>query len=55
LKKKKKKINRAMRWLENCFNPEASTMVRTIEKGRKMLLEQKNVALFREIVIYKEP
>jgi hypothetical protein len=40
-----------MRLLESSFNPEASTMMQNIEQGSKILLEQENVALFREIVI----
>jgi hypothetical protein len=44
-----------MRLLESSFNPEASTMLQNIEQGRKILLEQANVALFSGIVIDEEP
>jgi hypothetical protein len=51
---KKKKVYRAMRLLENSFNPQASTMLQNIEQGREILLDQANVALFSRIMIDEE-
>jgi hypothetical protein len=48
-----KKINiyRPLRPRESSFNPEASTILKSIEKGREILLEKSNSMLFSEIVI----
>jgi hypothetical protein len=52
---KKKKVYKAIRWLESSFNPEASIILQNIEQRREILLEQANVAMFREIVTDEEP
>jgi hypothetical protein len=44
-----------MRLLESCFNPETSTMLQNIVRGREIRIEQANIALFSGIVIDKEP
>jgi hypothetical protein len=52
---KKKKVYTAMQLLESSFNPEASTILKNIDQGRKILLEQANVVLLSGIVIDEEP
>jgi hypothetical protein len=49
-----KKVFRAMRKLENCFNPQATKAVEDYNHGREMTLDQVNLALFPTEMI-KEP
>jgi hypothetical protein len=51
---KKKKVYRVIRLLESSLNPEASKMLQNIEKGKEILFEQANIALFSGIVIDEE-
>jgi hypothetical protein len=49
-----KKVFRAMRKSENWFNPQATKAVEDYNHGRKMTLDQVNLALFPTEII-KEP
>jgi hypothetical protein len=50
---KKKKIYRAISWLERYFIPEAFKMLQNIEQGREILLEQANVEFLRKLFLMK--
>jgi hypothetical protein len=42
----KSKVYRQLKQLESSFNPEASKIVKDIEQGRDIILDQANIALF---------
>jgi hypothetical protein len=42
----KEKLYRQLKRLESSYNPEASTLLKNIEQGREILLDQANIALF---------
>jgi hypothetical protein len=42
----KQKVYRQLKRLQSTYNPEASTLIKNIEQGREILLDQANIALF---------
>jgi hypothetical protein len=52
--KSDKKVFRAMRKLESCFNQVATKAVEDYSHGREMTLDQVNLSLF-STVTFKEP
>lgn len=42
----KEKVYRQLKQLESSYNPEASTLIKNIEQGREILLDQASIALF---------
>jgi hypothetical protein len=52
---KRMKLYRQLRQLKSSFNPDAAKLVEQIKQGRKILLDQVNLALFSGMVINEEP
>jgi hypothetical protein len=42
----KEKVHRQLKRLESSYNPEESTLIKNIEQGREILLDQASIALF---------
>jgi hypothetical protein len=42
----KQKVYGQLKQLESSYNPEASTLIKNIEQGREIFLDQANIALF---------